>query len=147
MPNKKAPESECSGFENLIQLIRIPYWAISILKVQFKKTATRIHKYKAPNQTCSHKLSVSFPTTENKPLDLTALHNKEQPLIPVCLQWQGINCHKLFPLHTVSIFSNLKNSYSSLVQKQILEQQTKEQGPKTWLKRLLWLGAELDLML
>lgn len=44
-------------------------------------------------------------------------------------------------------FSNLKNSYSPMVQKQILEQQTKEQGPKTRLKRLLWLRAELDLLL
>lgn len=153
MPTKKSPEDECSSSENLMQFIRILFWATSILKVQLKKRATRTHNHKMPNQICSHKLNCVFPTTELKPLDLTASDNKEQPLIPVCLQWRGINCHKLFPLFfpTISVqslfFSSLKNSYSSLVQKQILEQQTKGQRPKTWLKRLLSLGAELDLLL
>lgn len=131
-----------------------PILSYQHFKGAVKKKATRIHKHKMPNQICSHKFnSISFPTTEMKPLDLTASDNKEQPLIPVCLRWRGINCHKRFPLFSPTVFiqsllfSNLKNSYSSLVQKQILEQQTKEQGPKTWLKRLLWLGEELHLLL
>lgn len=77
-----------------------------------KKRATRIHKHKTPNQTWSHKLSCvfPFPPQNMRPLDLTGSDNKEQPLIPGCLQWKGINCHKLFPfffphcLHTLSIF-------------------------------------------
>lgn len=111
-----------------------------------KKEQEEFTNTECPTKHAQTQLCVFFPTTEMKLLDLTASDSKEQPLIPVCLQWRGINCHKLFPLffphyfHTGSIFSQPEEQLQLLGAKADSRTANKGAGAQNLTENVLWLG-------